>query len=109
MTAFFLGAIMELTNVFHMISGLALILMSVSIIYLGFYVILFKLFKKWEGVDPYITSRTDRVGDNLIDGFWSKYPEGRKVMWSDILFSFAQALLPTFFIMGLILIVIELN
>ena len=104
-----IGIILELTNVLKMLPGMTILLMSISIIYLGFYRILFKLFKSWKGVDPYITSSSSTIGGKTISGFWSKYPKDRKIMWSDFLFSLAQVFIPIFVIIALIIIIIELN
>lgn len=104
-----IGITLEFTNSFDQERGMTLLLMSISIIYLGFYKILFKLFKVWKGSDPYITSRSSSIGGKPINGFWSKYPKGRKIIWTDFLFTFAQSLIPIFTIVGLMILLIYLN
>ena len=107
--SFSLGVALELVDIFRIERGMTILLMSISIIYLGFYSFLRKLFKSWKGTDPYITSPSSTIGGNPIGGLWTKYPRTRKIMWTDYLFSFAQALIPIFTIMGLMIMIIEMN
>jgi hypothetical protein len=107
--SFSLGIILELTNILNMERGMTTLLMSISIIYLGFYHLLRKLFEGWTGVDPHITSASSTIGGTPIDGLWTKYPKKRKIMWTDFLFSFSQALIPIFTIVGLMILIIEMN
>ncbi|MDB4754878.1 hypothetical protein OAF80_00320 [bacterium] len=104
-----IGILLELTNTLNLNRGMAILLMSISIIYLGYYRLLMKLFRSWKGTDPYITSASSSIGETPLDGLWTKYPKGRKIMWTDFLFSFAQALVPIFTIMGLLFLIVEIN
>ncbi len=104
-----LGVIFEIAAIFKDDKGMTLLIMSISIIYLGYYHLLKKLFKAWKGTDPYITSASSTIGGSPIDGFWTKYPRNRKIMWTDFLFSFSQALIPIFTIIGLMILIIEMN
>ena len=88
---------------------MAILLMSISIIYLGYYHLLSKIFKTWKGVDPYITSTSSTIGASPIGGFWTKHPRNRKIMWTDFLFSFAQALIPIFTFVGLMILINVMN
>tara|TARA_R110000850_G_C9732966_1_gene443487 strand:- start:199 stop:657 length:459 start_codon:yes stop_codon:yes gene_type:complete len=107
--SFSLGVVFELVDIFRIETGMTILLMSISIIYLGFYSFLRKLFKSWKGTDPYITSASSTIGGSPIGGIWTKYPRNRKIMWTDYLFSFAQALIPIFTIAGLMILIIEMN
>jgi hypothetical protein len=108
-TSFTLGILLELIYAFNMETGLTILYMSTSIIYLGYFHYLSKLFKSWKGTDPYITSSSSSIGGIPIDGLWTKYPQDRKIIETDFYFSFAQALLPIFTIFGLAILLIELN
>ncbi len=107
--SFFIGILLEFADIFKIETGMTLIIMSISIIYLGYYYLLRNLFKAWKGTDPYITSVSSTIGGSPIGGFWTKYPRNRKIIWTDFLFSFAQALIPIFTIAGLMLMIIKMN
>ncbi|RNI22059.1 hypothetical protein [Rufibacter latericius] len=100
--SFTLGVVLELTNAFNLERGTAIIIMSISIIYLGYYYLLRMLFIAWKGTEPYITSSTSSIDGKPLNGYWTKYPKNRKVMWEDYLFSFAQGLIPIFTILALL-------
>lgn len=107
--SFILGVIFEIADTFKDDKGMTLLIMSISIIYLGYYYLLKKVFRAWKGTDPYITSVSSTIGGSPIGGFWTKYPKNRKIMWTDFLFSVSQALIPIFTIMGLMIMIIEMN
>ncbi len=104
-----IGIVLELTNVLDIEKGLSILLMSISTIYLVFYEVLRRLFRAWKGVDPCITSASSYIGGEPMGGFWTRYPRNRKIMWTDYLFSFAQALLPIATVVGLMIWIIEMN
>ena len=104
-----IGIALELTNTLRMDKGMALLIMSISIIYLGYYQALRVLFKLWKGTDPYVTSSSSVISGIPIDGFWTKHPKNRKIMWTDFLFSFAHALIPIFTIMWLMILIVKMN
>ena len=103
---FVFGFIFEITDLFSTHRGLTIVIMSNTIIYLGCYTLLRKIFRKWKKTDPYITSASSTVGEQPIDGFWTKYPKGRKIMGTDFLFSFLQALVPIFLIIILLFLIL---
>tara|TARA_R110000850_G_scaffold254614_1_gene380146 strand:- start:29565 stop:30023 length:459 start_codon:yes stop_codon:yes gene_type:complete len=107
--SFSIGVLLELTNILNIDKGMTILLMSISSIYLGYFYLLKKLFRTWKGTDPYITSVSSTIGGTPIGGLWTKYPRTRKIMWTDFLFSFAQLLLPIFTIIGLMILIIEMN
>ncbi|PIQ14358.1 MAG: hypothetical protein COW67_14210 [Flavobacteriales bacterium CG18_big_fil_WC_8_21_14_2_50_32_9] len=107
--SFIIGILFEFADIFTIEKGMTLLVMSISIIYLGYYHLLRKLFKVWKGTDPYITSVSSTIGGSPIGGLWTKYPRNRKIMWTDFLFSFAQVLIPIFTIVGLMIMIIEMN
>lgn len=102
--SFAIGIFLELSNTLNLERGMTLLLMSVSLIYLGNYLILRKLFRVWKGTDPVITSSSSKIGGIPIGGFWTSYPKNRKIILADFLFSMAQTLIPIFIIMVLILL-----
>ncbi|MGB0522301.1 MAG: hypothetical protein ACPGJS_05045 [Flammeovirgaceae bacterium] len=106
MIAFLTGIVFEFTNSFKLDKGLTMLIMSISMIYLGCFQILRTVFKKWTGTDPYITSEVSIIGERPTASFWMKYPKNRKIMWTDFLFSITQALLPIFIITALALWII---
>lgn len=105
----FFGIILELTNVLQIERGGAFLTMSGPAIYLGLYHLFLKLFRAKMGTDPYITSASSRVGDYPLPRTWVKYPKNRLITQADFIFSFAQALIPTFLFLGLMLLVSEMN
>ena len=104
-----LGIIFELTDIFNLDKGMTLLIMSISTIYLGYFKILSRIFRTWKGTDPYITSVSSTIGGTPIGGIWTKFPKDRKILWTDFLFSFAQALIPIFTIACLMILIIEMN
>jgi len=104
-----LGIGFELTDFFSLNKGLTLVLMFIPLIYLGYFELFRRLFKKWKKTDPYITSTSSKIGGTPLNGVWTKYPKGRKIMSTDFLFSFLQALVPIFTIFGLIILIILMN
>jgi len=107
--SFMLGIILELTDILKLDKGMTLLIMSISIIYLGYFKLLSRIFRKWKGTDPYITSVSSTIGGTPIGGIWTKFPIDRKILWNDFLFSFAQALIPIFTIAFLMYLIIEMN
>jgi hypothetical protein len=100
-----IGLLFEIANILNQVSGMTIVIMSMPSIYLIIYKVIFRIFKTWKGVDPYITSSSSRIGGQAIGGFWTDYPEGRKIMWSDVFFSITQALVPAFIIMSLLILI----
>jgi hypothetical protein len=118
--SFVFGILLELANFFYLkylYIGDATLFMSVSLIYLSFWQFFRQIFKRWKKTEPYDTSYsggigeipTDMFSDEYKDGKLRKYEKDRKVMYSDFLFSFLQALVPIFFIMILMLLIKKLN
>lgn len=107
--SFVLGLVFEIADFFQMKTGMTLLITTSPFIYLSCYYLLKKHFKAIKGTDPYITSTSSQVGGNLINGFWTKFPRSRKIMREDFIFSYAQALIPIFTFLGLMMLIIELN
>jgi hypothetical protein len=90
--------------------GLPSIVMSASIIYLGYFSLFRYIYKRMVGTEPYVTSASSTVGSVPLDTFSSafedgnkkKYSEGRRVTTYDFLFTMLQALVPAFTILGLL-------
>ncbi len=109
-----LGLIFEFINLFQFKTGITAVSMLFPLIYLGYFQFLRWIFKKWKGTEPYITSVSSTIGTNPLDiddkdGEKRKYPKGRKIMESDFLFSFLQALVPIFTIFFLLAFVFEVQ
>jgi len=107
--SFLFGIGLEVTELFNLQRGLTLLYMSVSLIYLFYFKLFLVLFIKWKGTYPIITSSSSATGGKPIEGFWVKYPRDRKITSADFIFSFAQSLVPIFTIMGLAILIFELN
>jgi hypothetical protein len=106
---FLIGVGLELTNFFKIDRGLTLLLMSIGIIYVGYFKLFLNLFIKWKGTKPIITSASSVIGSRPIGGFWTKYKPNKRITRADFIFSFIQALVPIFTIFGLLILIMELN
>src|SRR5690349_19369478 len=60
--SFALGIILELTEVANLKAGIALVIMSLPIIYLGYFEALRRIFSAWKGKEPYVPATADAVG-----------------------------------------------
>ncbi len=100
-----LGVIVELMQIFTLERGMTLLIMSAPIIYIGFYQLLRKIFKSLTGFEPYQTSTKSVIGGKTSN----KYHKNRTIKWTDFLFSFLQALLPIFTILGLMILILKQN
>ncbi len=101
--ALVLGIVCEITCTFDILEGFTFATMSAPIIFLSYFIILRKLFLLWKGTEPYLVGKGESIGDKVMNGFMTKYPRNRKIMWSDLLFSLLFLVLPlaTIFACGL--------
>lgn len=106
---FLLGIGLELSNIFELNKGLTLLLMSIGIIYVGYFKLFLILFIKWKGTKPIITSSSSMIGMRPTGGYWTKYEPNRRITRDDFVFSFIQGLTPIFTIFGLLILIIEFN
>jgi hypothetical protein len=106
---FLIGVGLELSNVFGLNKGMSLLMMSMGIIYVGYFKVFLRLFIKWKGTKPIITSASSLIGGRPIGFLWTNYEPKRRIMRADFIFSFVQALIPIFTIFGLMILIIELN
>jgi len=69
------------------------------------YLVNFKLlrlvFMKRKGEEPSITSASSKIGNRPANDLWFKYSNGKKILFEDYLFSFAQAIIPIGLTVGL--------
>ncbi|QHT65546.1 hypothetical protein GXP67_02120 [Rhodocytophaga rosea] len=103
--SFVIGVIIELTQVINSKPGISLIIMSIPIIYLGFFELLRRIFIAWKGIYPYAPSTADAMGAYPIGGIWTNYPKNRKTMWTDYLFNAALLIIPLVTIIGIIYLI----
>ena len=111
------GLALEANKPQQLKTGLVAVIMFSPLIYLSYFQFFRWLFKKWTGTEPYITSSSSMIGGVPLDMFSStyteekstKYPKDRKIMLSDFVVSFLQALVPIFTILGLIFLVVKIN
>jgi hypothetical protein len=97
-----IGLGFEYTKTFNLTAGVTLIVMSIALLHLTTFKLLSRLFKKFTGHYPCVTSVSSSVGHAPLGGFKYKYPKSRKIELSDFAFSFLQALVPIFTVMVLI-------
>lgn len=105
--SFGFGVLFELTNFFSLEKGLTILVMSVSIIYLIYFELFRRLFKLWKGVNPYIPSKIDGLGDEIIEEPINGTPKVRTIMWTDYLFGILQAVVPVVTIAGLFMLIVN--
>ncbi|MGI8555565.1 MAG: hypothetical protein ACR2LT_04310 [Pyrinomonadaceae bacterium] len=111
------GLVLEVTDVFHLGTGVTIIIMIAPLIYLAYFQLFRYYFIKWNGTEPYVTSSSSVIGATPLDMFSKaskdgkkrKYEKNRKIIGDDFTFSFFQALVPIFTILLLLLLVIKMN
>ncbi|MBX7172677.1 MAG: hypothetical protein K1X72_17035 [Pyrinomonadaceae bacterium] len=93
-----IGILFEKTNIFDMPVGIALVLMSLTTIYLLYFRILHIIFLKWKRFDPHPMSRIQDIGHYPFN----KSKNKRVVIWEDFVFTTLHVILPIFSILFLL-------
>src|SRR5687768_4057238 len=103
------GAVLDLFRLVDADPGLASIVMSAPLIYLGYFWLFRFFYKRKYSTEPYATSASSSIGDMPLDMFSSalkdgkkrKYAKDRRINAGDFAFTFLLVLVPVFTIMGL--------
>jgi len=111
------GIVIDLLRLIDGDVGLSSVVMSVPIIYIGYFSLFRYIYKRAYRTEPHITSAISTVGDVPLDTFSSAFSDGKKKKYSqdrritaaDFAFSLLQALVPAFTILGLLAVVRMIN
>ncbi|MBK6722646.1 MAG: hypothetical protein IPO41_07630 [Acidobacteria bacterium] len=111
------GVILEISQVLGTWWGLTGVVMFIPIFYVGNFQFWRKIFLRYFGTEPYVTSSASTVGSIPLDTFTSegqdgetrKFAKDRRVGSADFLFSFATHLIPALSIGAAIYFLREFN